>query len=157
MTELDALLNLDHKKETIELTKNEKSIIKYLLNLKGKRLVIEKMAKDIGLAKETIYNNLERIQKNKIIKSCWKLDPFVLDFKVIEVEASVDKSKRGPIVKKLSSHPAISSIKKCFQDNLRIDIIVREIEEYKEIQKHLEKWGLKILNFKIIIERLYEP
>ena len=157
MTELDALLNLDHKNKTIELTKNEKIIINYLLNLKGKRLVIEKMAKDTELAKETIYTNLERLQKNKIIRSSWKLNPIVLNFKIIEVEAAIDKSKIRAIVKKLAMHPAISCVKKSFQDNIRIDIIVRNIEDYKEIEKHLTKIGFKILNFKIITEILYEP
>ena len=157
MTELDTLLNLEHEKKTIKLTKNERKIVHYLLNLKGKPLIVRKMAKDINLTRQTIYDNLEKLQKNKIIHSSWKLDPFVLGFKVIEVEAAIDKAKRGAIVKKLSNYSGISSIKKCFQDNLRIDILVREIEDFKDIQKHLEKLGLNILNFKIIIERVYEP
>ena len=157
MTELDTLLNLDHKKKNIELTKNEKIIINYLLNLKGKRLVIEKMAKDTGLAKETIYTNLERLQKNRIIRSSWKLSPFVLGYKIIEVEASIDSSKIKNVVKRLTVHPAVSSVKKCFQDTLRIDMIVRNIEDYKEIEKHLKKMGFKIINFRILTEMLYEP
>ena len=157
MTELDALLNLEHKKKSIDLTKNEKSIINYLLNLGGKRLVIEKMAKDAGMAKETIYTNLERLQKNKIIKSSWKLNPFVLGFKIIEVEANINRSKITAVVKKLAKHPAVSNIRKCFQDSIRIDIIVRNIEDYKEIEKHLIKMGFNILNFKIITDLLHEP
>ena len=157
MTELDALLNLEHEKKTIELTKNERTIINYLLNLKGKRLVIEKMAKDAGLAKETIYSNLERLQKDKIIRSSWRLNPFELGFKVIEVEASIDRSKIRSAVKRLDAHPAVSSIKKCFNDSLRLDIIVRNIEDYKKIEKHLVKMGFKILNFRILTEMLYEP
>ena len=157
MTELDTLLNLEEKEKTIKLTKNQKTIINYLLNLRGKRLIIEEMAKKTGLSKVTIYDNLEKLQTGGIIQSSWRIDPFVLGFKVVEVDASIDRSKRSAVIKKLSNHPAISKISKCFNNNLRLDIIVQHIDDYKEIEKHLEKMGFKIISFKVIVERLYEP
>lgn len=157
MTQLNTLLNLEQKEKNIELTKNQKTIINYLLNLKGKRLVIEEMAKKTGLSKVTVYDNLEKLQKGGIIHSSWRIDPFVLGFKVVEVEASIDRSKRSTVIKKLSTHPAISKISKCFNNNLIIEIIVQHIDDYKEIEKHLEKIGFKIISFKVIVERIYEP
>ena len=115
------------------------------------------MMRDTGLAKETIYSNLERLQKDKMIRSSWKLNPYALGYKVVEVEASIDRSKIRSAVKRLDAHPAVSSIKKCFNDSLRLDIIVRNIEDYKKIEKHLMKMGFKILNFRILTEILYEP
>lgn len=157
MTELDTLLDLGPRKQRKELSKTEKKVINYLLNLKGKRLFIEKMAKDTGLAKQTIYNKLEKLQKSRIISSSWKLDPFALGFKIVEAEAKISKSKGKDIIKKLAKHPAISSIRKSFQDNLRIDVIVRDVEDFKEIEKHLKKMGMEVLDSKIIIEKIYEP
>ena len=157
MTELDALLDLEPKKRQVELSKTEKRVINYLLNLKGKRLFIEKMAKDTGLAKQTIYNKLENLQKGKVISSSWKLDPFALGFKIVETEVKIIKSKESVIIKKLTKHPAISSIRRCFKDNLLIEFIVRDIEDYKEIEKHLKKTGMEFLDSKIITEKIYEP
>ena len=157
MTELDSLLNLEQKKKRIELSKTEKKVINYLLNLKGKRLFIEKMAKDTGLAKQTIYNKLENLQKRKVISSSWRLNPLVLGFKIIETEVRITKSKEKDLIKRLTKHPAISSIRRCFKDNLLIDFIVRDIEDHKEIERHLKKSGVEFLESKIIIENVYEP
>ena len=156
MVELDTLLNLDRETKMIDLTKNQKIIIKYLLNLQGKRLFIEEMAKKTGLAKVTIYNNLEKLQKERIIYSSWKIDPFALDFKIIEVEAYIERPKEAAAINKLSKHLAISSINKCFNNNLRINVIVRHIDYYKEIEKYLEKIGFKIRDSKILIKRVHE-
>ena len=157
MTELDDLLDLEQEKKLIELSKTEKKVINYLLNLKGERLFIEKMAKDTGLAKQTIYTKLENLQKRKVISSSWKLNPFALGFKIVESEVKISKSKEKEIIKKLAEHPAISSIRKCFQNNLLIDFIVRDIGDYKEIEKHLKKGGVEFLDSKIITEKIYEP
>ena len=157
MTELDSLLNLEQKKKRIELSKTEKKVINYLLNLKGKRLFIEKMAKDTGLAKQTIYTKLEKLQKRKVISSSWRLDPLVLGFKIIETEVKISKTKEENLIKKLTKHPAICSIRRCFTDNLLVDFIVRDIDDHKQIEKHLKKLGVDFLESKIIIEKVYEP
>ena len=157
MAELDALLNFDKKKKQIELSKTEKRVINYLLNLKGKRLNIEKMAKQTGLAKQTIYNKLEKLQKGKKISSSWRLDPFALGYKIVQAEVKINKPKEKDVIKKITKHPAVSSIRRYFNNNLLVDFIVKDVEDFKEIEKHLKKMGVEFLDSKIITEKVYEP
>lgn len=142
------------KRKKIQLDKRETIIINYLLNLKGKRFFIGRIAKETGLAKQTIYTKLERLQKARVISSKWELNPFALGFKIVEVDSSIAKSKESKIIDALKKHPAITNARKIINDNLRFDVVIRDIDDYKEIEKKLIELGMKIIDFKIIIERV---
>jgi DNA-binding Lrp family transcriptional regulator len=140
----------------VKLSEIEKKIVKYLLNLKGERLIIEKMSKDIGTAKATIYEKLDKLQKSSILRSSWQINPFALGFKIVQAEAVIEGLKEKDALKKLLAHKMVISIKKCFDNRLLISIIVKEIEDYSEIEKYFKTFGVKFLGLKIITDSVYE-
>ncbi|MFH0874718.1 MAG: winged helix-turn-helix transcriptional regulator [archaeon] len=152
--EVDDLLGFEEKKKGAEINNSEKKIIKYLLSLKNDKLVMSTMAKETGLSRITVNANFERLQKNKIITSTWKLNPFALGFKIIEVELKYNGKDENTLLDILKKHPAITDIKRCYQNSFRADIIVREIDDFKEIEKFLRSKGADVSHSEVIIENI---
>lgn len=144
----------DCKQRTI--SSKERLLISYLQNLKGKSLNIVKMSKETRLGRPFIYKKIEELKKEKILTPTWQLNPFSLGFIIIEAEAKVVADNEKAIIKQVMKHPAVSLIRKSFKDNISIDVVVRDINDYYEIEKQLKKFGLEFIQYKIITDKLYE-